>query len=382
MSEEKTGKTEISQEDRARYGKMSGMVGLGCNVLLAVMKLVVGLISGMVSIIADSINNFADSASSIVSLIGFRLASKPADEEHPFGHARYEYISGLVVAFMVLIAAVELLKTGVDKILHPTGIEFSTALFVVLVLSIAIKLGMAIVNYGLGKRIKSQVVLATAADSRNDVIGTSAVLIAAVISYAFDINLDGYMSVIVALFVLISGINLVRDALAPLLGTTPDPEFVKQLETMIISYDSILGIHDLIIHDYGPGRRFASVHAEVSAESPVLVCHEIIDRIELDVREKFNMEMVIHYDPIVTSDEKVGEIRAFMTEKIKEFEPSLSLHDLRIVPGENNTNVIFDLVIPFEIKNREKDILHYAKRVLRENYPNHSAVITVDHSYV
>ena len=370
------------EDERARYGKLSGTIGLCCNILLAVSKLIIGLISGMVSIIADSVNNFSDSASSVVSLIGFKLASKPADEDHPFGHARYEYISGLIVAFLVLIAGVELLKTGVDKILHPTAIDFSVALFVVLVLSILVKLGMAIGNFKLGKKIKSQVIIATAEDSRNDVVGTSAVLIAAIVSYIWNVNLDGIMSVLVALFILYSGINLVKDAIEPLLGTTPDPEFVKELEEKVLSYEGVLGIHDLIIHDYGPGRRFASVHAEVPAEKDVLECHEIIDRIEFDVKREMKMELVIHYDPIVTNDPHVNELRDFIVTKVKAINEKLSVHDIRIVPGEENTNVIFDMVVPFDIKDNEKNYIHAIRREIREKYPDHTAVINIDHSYV
>jgi len=369
-------------EERAKYGKLSGRVGIVCNVLLAVSKLIIGLISGMVSIVADSINNFSDATSSIVSLIGFKLASRPADDEHPFGHARYEYISGLVVAFLVMVAGVELVKTSVEKIIHPEEIKFSLPLFLVLVISILVKFGMALFNYRIGKKIKSSVILATAADSRNDVITTSVVLLAAVISYFAKVNLDGIMGALVALFVLYSGINLVKETIAPLLGLAPEAELVKSIEERIMSYDGVLGTHDLMVHDYGPGRQFASVHVEVPAEKNVLECHELIDKIEEDFKRETDIFLVIHYDPIVTANEKVGELRAYVKSQVKEIDDKLSIHDLRIVPGEKNTNVIFDCVIPNSVNKSEEEILNDIKARIRKEYPDYTAVIKVDHSYV
>ncbi len=369
-------------DERAKYGRLSGTIGIACNIVLAIAKLVIGIISGMVSIIADSINNFSDCASSIISLVGFKLAAKPADDEHPFGHARYEYISGLAVAVLVLIAGFELLKASVEKIIHPTEVEFSIALFIVLIISILVKAGMAVFNYRIGKKIKSSVILATAADSRNDVLTTSAVLIAALISYFANINLDGPMGVIVALFILWSGIGLIKDAIAPLLGETPDEELVKEIEAKIMSYEGVLGTHDLMVHDYGPGRRFASVHVEVPAERNVLECHEIIDKIEEDFHRERDLHLVIHYDPIVTADEKVGELRNYLKNQVLEIDSSLSIHDLRIVPGEKNTNVIFDCVIPYSCEVDESKVIEEINKRLHAKYPDHTAVVKIDHSFV
>lgn len=369
-------------DERTRYGKLSGRIGIVANIILAVSKLVIGLISGMVSIVADSINNFSDASSSIISLIGFKLASKPADDEHPFGHARYEYISGLVVAFLVMIAGVELLKSSFEKILNPTEIDFSVAMFIVLVISILVKIGLAIFNFRIGKKIKSQVIIATAEDSRNDVVSTSAVLVAALISYFAHINLDGIMGVLVALFVLYSGVGLIKDAIAPLLGEAPDEELVNEIEKKIMSYEGVLGTHDLMVHDYGPGRRFASVHVEVPAERDVLECHEIIDKIEEDFKKEGKVEVVIHYDPIVTSDDRVSTIREYLKNEVCAIDSSLSIHDLRLVLGEKNTNVIFDCVIPYSCTIEEGEVLKEIHRRLHAQYPDHTAVIKVDHSFV
>lgn len=369
-------------DERTRYGKLSGRIGIVANIILAVSKLVIGLISGMVSIVADSVNNFSDASSSIVSLIGFKLASKPADDEHPFGHARYEYISGLVVAFLVMIAGVELLKSSFEKILNPTEIDFSVAMFIVLVISILVKIGLAIFNFRIGKKIKSQVIIATAEDSRNDVVSTSAVLIAALISYFAHINLDGIMGTLVALFVLYSGIGLIKDAIAPLLGEAPDEELVNEIEKKIMSYEGVIGTHDLMVHDYGPGRRFASVHVEVPAERDVLECHELIDMIEEDFKKEGKVEVVIHYDPIVTSDDRVSTIREYLKNQVSEIDSNLSIHDLRLVPGEKNTNVIFDCVIPYSCSVGEDEVLKEIHKRLHAKYPDHTAVIKVDHSFV
>lgn len=369
------------EDKRAQYGKFAGMLGIFCNVILAVSKLVIGLLSGMVSIVADAINNFSDAASSIISLMGFKLASRPADDEHPFGHARFEYISGLAVAFLVMLAGIELMKNSVEKIIHPAEIDFSAAMFIVLVFSIIAKAAMAVFNYSLGKKIDSTVILATAADSRNDVITTSAVLVAALISYLFNLNLDGIMGVFVAVFILVSGIGLVRDTIEPLLGTAPTENEVKKIEEKIMSYEGVLGTHDLMVHDYGPGRKFASVHVEVPAERNVLECHELIDVIEQDFLKE-GLHLVIHYDPIVTSDECVKTIRSYIKKRIAEIDPLLSIHDLRMVPGENNTNVIFDCVIPYSCTIPEAEIITRIGEMIKEEYPDHTAVIKVDHSFV
>lgn len=367
---------------RGKIGSASGIIGIVCNILLASAKLVAGIMSGMMSVIADAINNYSDAVSGIVSLIGFKMGSKPADDEHPFGHSRYEYIAGLIVAFLIMIAGIELLKEGILKIVHPAQVTYSALVYVVLIVSIVIKAGMSLMNYTLSKAIDSTLLLAVAEDSRNDVITTGAVLLAALASKYMGYNLDGIMSVLVAAFVLYSGCGLVKDTIEPLLGTTPDAAFVDAVEEKILSYDKVLGTHDLMVHDYGPGRRFASVHVEVPAESDVLECHEIIDTIEQDFLEDMGLHMVIHYDPIVTSDEAVGSIRTYLANQAREIHEDMTIHDVRVVPGDGNTNVIFDCVVPYTCKITEEAIRQeFANRLIKK-YPNHTAVVKIDHSFV
>lgn len=366
---------------RASYGKLSGRVGIFCNAFLFAVKFIMGTISGSVSITADAVNNLSDAASSVISLIGFKMAEKPADEDHPYGHARYEYLSGLTVAVMIILIGFELFKTSFDKVIHPSTVDFSIALVIVLAVSILIKLWMAFFNKSLGKKINSSALEATAADSRNDVISTSAVLVAAVISHFFKINLDGYMGIAVAVFILYSGIGLVKDTLDPLLGKAPEPELVDYIQKKILSYDGVLGTHDLMIHDYGPGRKFASVHVEMAAEGDVLKSHDIIDNIERDFLSKDNLNIIVHYDPIVTKDDIVNDFRSWLMEQVKSIDPHLSIHDLRIVPGNSHTNLVFDCVMPHCINMSPSELKAEIRRLVNIKYPNYYCIITIDSSY-
>lgn len=366
---------------RASYGKLSGRVGIFCNAFLFAVKFIMGTISGSVSITADAVNNLSDAASSVISLIGFKMAEKPADEDHPYGHARYEYLSGLTVAVMIILIGFELFKTSFDKVIHPSTVDFSIALVIVLAVSILIKLWMAFFNKSLGKKINSSALEATAADSRNDVISTSAVLVAAVISHFFKINLDGYMGIAVAVFILYSGIGLVKDTLDPLLGKAPEPELVDYIQKKILSYDGVLGTHDLMIHDYGPGRKFASVHVEMAAEGDVLKSHDVIDNIERDFLSKDNLNIIVHYDPIVTKDDIVNDFRSWLMEQVKSIDPHLSIHDLRIVPGNSHTNLVFDCVMPHCINMSPSELKAEIRRLVNIKYPNYYCIITIDSSY-
>ena len=366
---------------RASYGKLSGKVGIFCNAFLFAVKFIMGTISGSVSITADAVNNLSDAASSVISLIGFKMAEKPADEDHPYGHARYEYLSGLTVAVMIILIGFELFKTSFDKVIHPSTVDFSIVLVIVLAVSILIKLWMAFFNKSLGKKINSSALEATAADSRNDVISTSAVLVAAVISYFFKINLDGYMGIAVAVFILYSGIGLVKDTLDPLLGKAPEPELVDYIQKKILSYDGVLGTHDLMIHDYGPGRKFASVHVEMAAEGDVLKSHDVIDNIERDFLSKDNLNIIVHYDPIVTKDDIVNDFRRWLMEQVKSIDPHLSIHDLRIVPGNSHTNLVFDCVMPHCINMSPSELKAEIRRLVNIKYPNYYCIITIDSSY-
>lgn len=370
------------ENNREKYGRLSGLVGIACNLLVATLKLLAGLSAGTVSVIADAVNNFSDAASSVVNLVGFRLASRPADDDHPFGHARYEYLSGLIVSFLVLLAGYELLKTSIGKLITPEPSEYSLPLFAALIFSILVKAGMALLNFRLGKKISSAAILAAAEDSRNDIIATAAVLLGALISRFTGHNLDGFIGLLVACFILYSGIQLIRSTSAPLLGEAPPEELVSSIEAKILSYPGVLGTHDLMVHDYGPGHCFASAHVEVPAEADVLQCHEMIDTIERDFMETEHILMVIHYDPIVTDDSLVGEIRAYLSSRLLELDSRLSIHDLRIVPGEKNTNVIFDCVIPRTFSLTEAQLTQQIRSILHEQYPACSAVINYDHSFV
>jgi len=366
---------------RTAYGKLSGWVGIVCNVLLCAGKFLVGLFSGSVSITADAANNLSDASSSVISLIGFKLSEKQADEEHPYGHARYEYLSGLMVAMLVILIGFELLKSSIDKIIHPEAVVFSWVSVGVLAGSILMKLWMMCFNLRVGKRIDSQALLATAADSRNDVISTGAVLAALLLSAFTPLELDGWMGLLVAAFILWSGAGLVRDAMSPLLGKAPDAETVEHIRDRIMQYPGVIGTHDLMIHDYGPGRQFASVHVEMAAEADVLASHDVIDNIERDFLREEGLNMVVHYDPIVTADAAVGDLRREITGIVAKIDERLSIHDLRIVPGTSHTNVIFDCVRPPEFGIPDKQLEREIQQAVRERHPDHFCVITVEASF-
>ena len=366
---------------RGAYGKFAGWVGIFCNIILFVLKIIAGLITKSISITADAINNLTDAGSSIISLIGFKLAEKPADKEHPYGHGRYEYISALTVAAIILVIGVELLKTGVSKVISPSAISINKASIFILIISIMIKLWMSLFNYNVGKKIKSTALLATSQDSRNDVFSTCAVLISLLINFIFNINIDGFIGIGVSIFILYSGFGLINDTLDPLLGIAPDEEFTNYIQHKIMSYPGVLGTHDLIVHDYGPGRKFASVHVEVAAEDEILYTHDSIDNIEKDFLNEDNLSLIIHMDPIVTSDEMVSDLRSWLSIEVKKINQNLSIHDLRLVPGNTHTNVIFDCVVPHEVPLSHKEIKERIVNIISIKYENFYAVITFDSSY-
>ena len=366
---------------RAACGKLASTVGILCNVLLFLGKIIVGTISGSISITADAMNNLSDASSSIISLLGFKLAATPADDDHPYGHARYEYLAGLTVAALILIVGTDLLKNSAHKIFNPEPVVFSWVTVAVLVASMLVKLWMSVFNKTIGKKIHSNTLIATAADSRNDVIATAAVLLAMLISHYTNVELDGYVGVAVALFILYSGVGLAKDTLDPILGQAPDPELVKNIRLHIESYEDILGTHDLMVHDYGPGKQFASVHAEVAAEADVLAMHDLIDNIEREVAEKFGVHTVIHMDPIVTEDERVEQIRTALAIKLCEIDEAVTLHDLRLVPGPTHTNIVFDCVIPHGFALPTSELRLKINAAAKELDPTYNCVVTVEHSY-
>lgn len=368
-------------EVRASYGKLSGIVGIVCNVLLFAAKFILGTITSSVAITADAFNNLGDASSGIVSFLGFKMASRPADKEHPYGHARYEYLAGLTVCVLILVIGVELLKESFGKIVHPEPVNFSWVTVGVLVLAIGVKLWLAVFNRTLGKRISSQTLLATAADSRNDVIATGAVIVATVLSHVTKLSLDGYIGLLVAVFILYSGVNLVKETLDPILGKAADEELVREIEKRIMGYPGVYGTHDLMIHDYGPGRQFGSVHVEVAAEEDVLKSHDMVDNIERDFLRELNLHLIVHMDPIITRDESVNNLRHWLAKEVKKVHEELTIHDLRVVPGETHTNVIFDCVVPHGLTQTDDEIKEAIDLLVKETYPTYYCVITVDHSY-
>ena len=363
---------------RSAYGKLAGAVGIVCNLLLFAGKLLAGILSGSVAVTADAVNNLSDASSSLVTLLGFKLAERPADEEHPYGHARIEYISGLVVAALILLIGAELAKSSFSKILHPETVEFSLLTLGVLIGSILVKLWMALFCRKRGRRIDSTTLLATSADSRNDVISTAAVLVGCLAGYFFDVKLDGYIGMAVALFIIWSGCSIAKDTISPLLGEQASGELVRNISDLILSHEKILGIHDLMVHDYGPGNCFASVHAEMDSAEDPLTCHDIIDDIERDALRELRVHLVIHYDPIITDDEELNAARALVEQEIRSIDESLSLHDFRMVRGPGHTNLIFDLVIPYSMEDRKAELKARIDERLQRQDRKYYTVITFD----
>lgn len=367
---------------RQSYGRLSGLVGIVCNLLLFLLKLFAGLATGAVSIMADAFNNLSDAASSVVTLIGFYMAGKPADLDHPYGHGRIEYLSGLFVSAAILMTGVELMKSSVDKILHPEALSFSIASVVILVASILVKLWMSRFNYKVGNRIDSEAMKATGADSLSDCISTSAVLLGVLIAMLTGKNLDGWFGAVVALFVCYAGFNAAKETIQPLLGQAPDPELVRQIRERVMQEDKILGVHDLIIHDYGPGRRIISLHAEISYKEDILEAHDMIDNVERDLKEAFQCDATIHMDPVIHDDAEMNQIRHQVERIVREENPEWKIHDFRMVRGQTHTNLIFDLVIQPEDLVHAGEIENRMKEKIHKMDPHFYAVVTVEQSFI
>lgn len=367
---------------RNAYGTLASTVGIVCNVLLCVGKGAIGLFAGSVSIVADAVNNLSDASSNVVSLLGFHMAGRPADREHPYGHGRYEYLAGMVVAVLVLVIGVELVRSSVEKLVDPSPTEFSPAVAIVLVASMLVKAWMMLFNRTLGRRIGSVTLEATAMDSRNDVITTGAVLAAAVVSALTGVDLDGWAGLAVGCFILWSGFGLMRETIDPLLGRTPSDELVRHIHDTIMGYPGVLGTHDLMVHDYGPGRQFASAHVEMAAEVSPLDSHDTLDNIEREFLERDGMHVVLHYDPIVTDDPQVCDLRNWIAQQVKVIDPELTIHDLRCVPGPTHTNVIFDCVRPHGLAMSDDELRGTISGLVKSRHPGYDCVITVDRSYI
>ena len=354
---------------RAAIGSLSGTVGICCNALLFLMKLIVGALTGSVSITADALNNLSDASGSILTLVGFRLADKPADEHHPYGHARAEYLSGLAVAGLILFIGFELVKSSVDKIFHPSPVTFSAPAAGVLVASIGVKLWMALFNRDLGKRIGSTTLAATSADSRNDCVATSAVLLAAIIEHTLDLRIDGYIGLGVAASILYSGWNLAKDTISPLLGENADPELQEKIVDYIPAQPKVLGNRDLMVHDYGPGQRFASLHVEMDAREDPLECHELIDDMERECLNSHNVHLVIHYDPVITDDPELRRLKEEVSALLRTRDRRLSLHDFRMVQGRRHMNLVFDVALPSDLRQQGAQIRQWLEDTLNETEP-------------
>lgn len=367
---------------RTAYGQLAGIVGILCNVLLFAGKFTVGMVFGSIAVTADAVNNLSDASSNVVSLLGFKLGAKKPDEKHPYGYARYEYLAGLAVSVMILVIGLSLLKESALKILHPEAVTFSVLSVTVLAASILVKLWMSVFNKKIGESISSETLIATAADSRNDVISTAAVLLATVLCRVTGVAvIDGVMGLLVALFILWAGVGLVRDTLSPLLGESPDPELVAHIEEKVCSYPGVLGVHDLMVHDYGPGQQFASLHIEFPAEKDPLLAHDLIDNIEKEFAAHDHIQLTIHYDPIVTADSAVGELRTYLSGELSGIDPSLSMHDLRIVPGPTHTNVVFDVVLPAGWKGDRAALVKRLRESAAQKNEKYICVIKLEQAY-
>lgn len=368
---------------RTSYGVLSSFVGIFCNVLLCAAKISIGALMHSISVMADGINNLSDAASSIIGYVGVKMAEKPADEEHPFGHGRMEYIAALVVAFLVIEVGFSFLKTSIGKLKNPEDIMFEWIPFLILLLSIGVKLWMAAFNRKLGKRIDSKVMLATAADSMGDVITTSATVISIMVCSFTGYNIDAIAGVLVSLVVMWAGVGIAKDTLEPLIGQAPDPELANRLRKEVENYEGIVGTHDLIIHNYGPNRSMASIHAEVPRDVDIEVSHEIIDRIEREVSKKMGIFLVIHMDPVEIRDERVLSVKETLQNVLEEIDSEIKFHDFRIVRGEKRINLIFDVVVPFSYNERkQKELEKQISQKMMERDARFCCVITVEKSFV
>lgn len=367
---------------RTRYGLLSGVVGIVVNILLCGVKFVVGSIANSIAISVDAVNNLSDAGSSIISLLGFKFAGKPADEEHPFGHGRIEYVSALIVSFIILLMGFEAAKTSIDKILNPEDVRFSVLSASVLAATMAVKLWLAFFYKNIDKKIDSPAVKALVVDSLSDIVATGATLTVLIVSLFSKVQIDGYIGLIVAVFIFSSGIGIVKTTIGPLLGEPPEEAFVKNIEKKILSYEGVLGIHDLLLHNYGPGRIFGSVHVEVPSNIDVLKSHDTVDRIEHDIKKEFGIDVVIHMDPLVVDDVHIDLLHALVLDMVLGIDEQLSIHDFRVVEGLTHTNLIFDLVTPYKYPVKSSVLAGEIRTRLNKLNSRYHAVVTVEQSFI
>ena len=365
---------------RERYGVVSGTVGIFCNILLFLVKLSIGLITASISIAADAVNNLSDALSSVISLLGFKLANKAPDETHPFGYGRTEYLAGLLVAFFIGVVGLEFAKSSIDRIINPEPVLFSPVLLLILAISILVKLWLGVFNKQLGTRINSTVLLATMQDSLNDVITTSVVVAGMIASRFTSLPVDGYIGIIVALFILYSGIGIAKDTLSPLIGQAADPNIAKNISNIVLNFDGVVGVHDLIIHNYGAGKSLASIHAEVPDTANFVQIHEVIDDAEKEVYKQTGVFLVIHMDPVAIDNEHVNELKNLTLSVLSDIDNRLTMHDFRIVDGERKINIIFDVVAPFDYqKASAEELIKNIRSALKKHDKRYNAIITLDH---
>lgn len=367
---------------RRMYGSLCSSVGIGLNICLFIGKYLAGVFSGSIAIMADAFNNLSDAGSSLITLIGFKFAGMKPDAEHPFGHGRIEYISGLAVSAAIILMGVELAKSSVSKILSPSPVEMNMTAIVILVVSVCVKLYMCSYNRFVGRQIDSAAMKATATDSLSDAVATSVVLLAMLVLKFTGVNVDGWCGAMVALFILYAGYSAAKDTLSPLLGQPPEEELINQIRDIALSHSEIVGIHDLVVHDYGPGRLMISFHGEVPGDGNIFELHDVIDQAEKELKEKLGCDAVIHMDPIATNDDEVKLVKQCVAELVKEINGDLSIHDFRMVKGPTHTNLIFDVVVPFQLKLSDREVTEEITRRVREKWENYYAVIEIDHSYV
>lgn len=366
---------------RQAYGILCGSVGIALNVLLFAGKFLAGLLSRSIAVTADAFNNLSDAGSSLITLVGFKMAGQKPDPHHPFGHGRIEYLSGLLVSVAILIMAFELVRSSVGKILHPQPVDFSLLTTGILLASIAVKIYMAYYNGTIARKIDSSAMKATATDSLSDTLATTVVLISMFIGHFTGLQIDGYCGVLVGCFIFYAGFDAARDTISPLLGQPPNPDFVKNVERIVMSYEPVLGIHDMVVHDYGPGRVMLSLHAEVPADGSLILLHDMIDNIEHRLHDELHCDAVIHMDPVVTDDARTNHIRQKVTELLENTYPEICFHDFRVVEGPTHTNIIFDIVVPFDYKNTDEEITDFLKKEIRRMDDSYFAVIQVDKAY-
>ena len=374
--------SDSEEKKRRVYGTLGAVVGIFLNICLFAGKYLAGFLSGSIAIRADAFNNLSDAGSSFISLIGFVFSGKKPDLDHPFGHGRIEYLAGLGVSFLILLMGVELAKNSVQKILHPVSVQISTLSIAVLSASILVKLYMAYYNHAIGKKIRSATMAATATDSLSDAAATTVVLLAMLFLAVTGINIDGYCGILVAVFILAAGIGAAKETVSPLLGQAPNPEFVKEIKELVMQHEEVLGIHDMAVHDYGPGRVMVSLHAEVSGDGNIYELHDLIDRIERELKEKLHCETVIHMDPIDVGNEKTVEMKEEMVKLVKAIDERLTIHDFRMVTGTTHHNMIFDVVIPADFKLSQEELKDIIQKKVWEKWPDYYVVIDVDTAYV